>query len=289
MKIWICIPVFNRIELTLKCLATLQAQTFQDFTVVICDHGSTDGTTDRINQAFPAVVVLNADSSLWWTGAMNRCVADVLQQANAADALLTLNNDTELPPDYLAEFAAYHRLYPQAVLASVTHDIATGQRVSIGNRQNWLTARAKPVNFAQDHLPGDNSVIEVTHASGRGTLYPLAVFRQLGLYDEQRLPHYAADFDFSHKARRAGFPVYVCERCRVFSHVEATGMTTVRNQFSFKSFVDYFSSIRSPANLQARWWLGWNNCPKALFPSYIALDMLRIFGSYFKHFLRGKA
>lgn len=289
MKIWICIPVFNRVEFTLKCLVTLEAQTFKNFTVIICDHGSTDGTTARIKDEFPDVVVINAESSLWWTGAINRCVEYVLQHAAANDSLLTLNNDTELPPDYLAEFSSHHHKYPLAVLSSVTHDIATGERVSIGNRQNWLTAQAKAVTFTQDHLPGDDTVIEVTHASGRGTLFPIAVFRQLGLYDEKHLPHYGADYDFSHKARRAGFPVYVCERCRVFSHIEATGMTTVRNQFSIKSFIAYFTSIRSPANLQARWWVAWNNCPKALFPSYITLDMLRIVGSYFRHFLLGKA
>lgn len=288
MKIWICIPVFNRIDFTLKCLATLNVQTFENFTVVICDHGSTDGTTGRIKQEFPEVVVINADSSLWWTGAMNRCVSYVLEHASEDDALLTLNNDTELPSDYLMQFVDYNRKYPGAVLTSVIHDIASGQRVSIGNRQNWLTAQVKAVTFERDHLHGDDDVIEVTHASGRGTLFPLAVFRIVGLYDEQYLPHYFADYDFSHKARRAGFPIYVCGKCRVYSYVEATGMTTVRKQFSLKSFIDYFTSMRSPANLKARWWFGWNNCPKALFPSYIVLDMLRIVGSYFRYFLRSK-
>ena len=83
--------------------------------------------------------------------------------------------------------------------------------------------------------------------------------------------------------------IYVCKRCKVYSYVEATGMTTVRNQLSLKSFINYLTSIRSPANLKVRWWYGWNNCPKALFPSYIMLDMLRIFGGYFKHFLLVKS
>ncbi len=289
MKIWICIPVFNRIEFTLKCLATLKAQTFQNFTVVICDHGSTDGTTASIKQDFPDVVVLNAENSLWWTGAMNRCVVYVLQHAATTDTLLTLNNDTELPPNYLAAFVSHNRKYPHTVLTSVIYDIATGKRVSVGSRQNWLIAKDKAVTFEQDHLPDDDNVIEVTHASGRGTMFPVEVFQKLGLYDEYHLPHYSADYDFSHKARRAGYPVYVCSDCRVFSYVDANGMAVVRNQFSLKSFVNYFTSIRSPANLGARWWIGWNNCPKVLFPSYIVLDVLRTVGSYFRHFIPGRS
>ena len=288
MKIWICIPVFNRIEFTLKCLGTLKAQTFQNFTVVICDHGSTDGTTTHINQHFPDVVVLNADNSLWWTGAMNRCVSYVLQHATPDDYLLTLNNDNELPQDYLAEFSAYSNKYPHAVLASATHDIVTRNRVAEGHWLDWLTAKAKVVTFERDHLPDDENVIAVNHTSGRGTLFPIAVFQELGLYDEHHLPHYGADYDFSHKAMRAGYPIYVCKPCRVLAHVEATGMTTVRNQFSLKSFINYLTSIRSPANLKVRWWYGWNNCPKGLFPSYITLDVLRIIGSYFKHFFLAK-
>jgi len=289
MKIWICIPVFNRVNFTLKCLATLKAQTHQNFTMVICDHGSTDGTSARIKHDFPDVVIINADSSLWWTGAINLCVDYVVQHAAADDTLLTLNNDTELSPDYLAAFAALISKYPHAVLTSVVHDIATGKLVSVGSRQNWLTAQAKAITFEQDHLPGDDNVVEVTHASGRGTLFPVEVFRQLGFYDEVHLPHYAADYDFSFKAARAGFPIYVCKNCKVFSYVEATGMTTVRNDLSLKSFINYFTSIRSPANLKVRWWYGWNNCPKVLFPSYIVLDTLRIVVSYFKHFLLVKS
>lgn len=289
MYVWICIPVFNRVQFTLKCLATLKTQTYQNFTVIICDHGSTDGTTERIKQEYPEVVVINADSSLWWTGAINLCVNYVLQYAAADDYLLTLNNDNELPSDYLAELFAYSNKYPHAVLASAKYDIADGKLVAEGHWLNWLTAKANPVTFEKDHLPDDDNVIAVNHTSGRGALFPIAVFKQVGLYDEQHLPHYGADYDFSHKAMRAGFPIYVCKTCRVFAYVDATGLTAVRNQFSLKSFINYFTSTKSPANLKVRWWYGWNNCPKVLFPSYIVLDVLRIVGSYFKHFLLTKS
>lgn len=288
MKIWICIPVFNRVELTIKCLATLQTQTWKNFSVVVCDHGSTDNTTEQIKQNFPEVVVLNADSRLWWTGAINKCLCYALEHTASNDYILTLNNDTELPPNYLAELVTASIQYPHSVLTSVIHDIATGNLSSVGHRQSWVIAKSTPVTFEKNHLPGDTNVISVTHASGRGTIFPREVFRKIGIFDQKHLPHYGADYDFSHKARRAGFPIYVCKTCRVFSHIDATGMTMVRDKLSLKGFVLYFSSKKSPANLKVRWWYGWNNCPKALFPSYILLDLLRIVGSYFRHFIFAK-
>lgn len=286
MIIWICIPVFNRKDFTLKCLISLKAQAYKNYRILICDHGSTDGTSEAVRQDFPEAVIIHAESSLWWTGAINKCIDFALKEAGSDDYILTLNNDTELPPDYLQEFASNSRKYPNSILTSVIYDIATNSLVSAGSRQNWLTARAKQVNFNEDALHGDSNVIAVSHASGRGTLFPVTVFRKLGLFDEARLPHYAADYDFTHKANRIGFPIYVCKQCRVLSHVNATGMTAVRDSFTLKGLVNYYTSIKSPANLKARLWYAWNNCPKPLLPSYLIMDFIRITGSYFRYFIK---
>jgi GT2 family glycosyltransferase len=285
MKIWICIPIFNRIEFTLQCLASLKEQTFQNFTIVVCDHGSTDGSATAIQQQFPEVVLIKADDSLWWTGAINRCVSYVLQHAADSDTLLTMNNDNEVPEDYLEKIAENYRKYPHSIITSVIHDIKTGELVSMGYRQNWLLATAYSVDFAWDHLPNDKSVVEVTHASGRGTLFPVTIFNQLGLLDEKNLPHYAADYDYTFKAARAGYRIYSCLNCKVYSYIEETGLVKVLKKMSIKSFVNYFTSIRSPANLKFRLIYGWNNCPKRYLPIYFLMDFLRLTGGYFKNFI----
>ena len=285
MKIWICIPVFNRKQLTLNCLASLQKQQFKNFTVIICDHGSTDGTSQAIAEQYPNAVVINAESSLWWTGAINRCVSYVLKNADTKDTLLTMNNDNEVPEDYLQNLATNYLKYPNSIITSVVHDIKTKNLISPGYRQNWLLAKESPVNFKSDHLRNDGNTVKVTHASGRGTLFPLNVFKELGLFDEIHLPHYAADYDFTFKATRSNFKIFSCLNCKVFSYVEETGMTKVLNKFSLKSFINYFTSIRSPANLKARFWYGWNNCPKYYLPIYFIFDFIRISGSYFKTFI----
>lgn len=286
MKIWICIPVFNRIDFTLKCLESLKAQSFQSFVTVICDHGSTDGTTEAIQHLFPEVVILNADSSLWWTGAINRSLAYAIEHAAADDALLTMNNNNEVPNDYLQNLVDNYHNYPNSIITSVIHDIKTDQLISPGYRQNWFLATAYPISFSKDHLPNATGITEVTHASGRGTLFPLEVFKHLGLFDERRLPHYAADYDFTFKAARAGYRIYSCLNCQVFSYVEETGLVKVLNNFSLKSLINYYFSIRSPANIKTRWWLGWNNCPRWYLPIYLIIDFFRISGGYFKNYIK---
>jgi glycosyltransferase involved in cell wall biosynthesis len=43
-KVSICIPTFNRKHYLLEALASVFAQTYKDYEVVVVDDGSTDGT-----------------------------------------------------------------------------------------------------------------------------------------------------------------------------------------------------------------------------------------------------
>ena len=286
MKFWICIPVHNRVKLTVKCLESLSKQRYRDFRIVICDDGSTDGMADIVAERFPDTIILKGEGNLWWTGAINRCVLYVLAHAaHPTDCIVTLNNDLEVPEDYLASLSDAAGRYPQSIIASVAYDIKTRRVVSVGYRQSWWTSKSKSIDPTKDYLPSDNTVACVTHAAGRGTLIPIKIFQEIGIFDEKHLPHYGADYDFTHRARRAGYDVLVCLNARLFSHVDQTGLTAIRKGFSLKNMYRYLTDRKSPANLRSRVWLALNNCPKPLVVSYLLLDVLFIVGSYFKFHL----
>ena len=42
--VFVVIPVFNRVDTTLRCLDDLWSQTFPDLRIVVVDGGSTDDT-----------------------------------------------------------------------------------------------------------------------------------------------------------------------------------------------------------------------------------------------------
>jgi len=46
----VCIPTFNRKELLAIAIDSVLQQTYQDFELIICDDGSTDGTSDLMTQ-----------------------------------------------------------------------------------------------------------------------------------------------------------------------------------------------------------------------------------------------
>lgn len=289
MKLWICIPVHNRLQLTLACLESLHKQDYKGCQIIVCDDGSTDSTAEEIARCYPETVVIRGDGNLWWTGATNRCVEYALARASDQDCVITLNNDLEVRPDYLRRLAEAAERYPRSLITSVVYDVRNGQRVSAGYRQSWLTGSATAINPDVDRLPNDPDVARLTHASGRGTLIPVSAFRSIGLFDEKHLPHYGADYDFSYQARRAGFGVYVCLSAGVYSHISETGMTTVRSSTFWRGLYQYLTSRKSPANLSVRWWFAVRNCPKWLLPSYLVIDLARITGSYLKYKLTSAA
>lgn len=277
-RFWFAIPVHNRFELTRACLASIRRQEYRNFRVVVCDDGSIDGTAELLAKEFPEVVVLNGDGNLWWTGATNECVRYILDHAEKGDYLITLNNDLELAVNYLGMMAQVLHEKPDAILMSASHDISHPEVLAEpGERMDWLRATTYKLDPAQYDYTG---LAEVTHAPGRGTVFPVDVFARIGLFDFEGLPHYAADYDFTHRARRAGYRIYMNYDAKLYSHIDHTGSSAYRGGRSLRKLYGYLTSIKSPACLKYRWRFAWKNCPRLLLPSFVVLDTARVLGSY---------
>ena len=90
--LFIVIPVFNRKNFTKECLLSLQTQSRKDFSVVVVDDGSTDGTAQMLEKEFPEIIVVKSDGNLFWTAATNLGIQIALEKG--ATYVMTLNNDT---------------------------------------------------------------------------------------------------------------------------------------------------------------------------------------------------
>jgi GT2 family glycosyltransferase len=255
--IFIIIPVFNRKEFTRKCLYSLNKQTYKDFETIVVDDGSTDGTSEMISREFPMVSILKGDGSLWWAGATNKGIEEVIKHKTFgnADYILTLNNDLELPEDYLDKLIYHVSVNKRVVLGSVSVDIDSNDHLDFcGIRWNEFTgkyySKAKDYNYSYSNLCKKEKIIESDMLPGRGTLIPKGVFDEIGLFDAKNFPQYAADEDFALRARRKGWRLIIPTDVYVKSHIAQTGIDLSNVQFNVKFFRDMFFSIRSPLNLK---------------------------------------
>lgn len=288
MKIFVAIPVFNRLEQTQACVEALERSAFRDFEIVICDDGSTDGTGEYLATYHPDVTVLQGDGQLWWTGGINRCLDYILPLAADDDLVLTLNNDVVVGPEYLGEMLAAHRARPRALIGSLVVFKDDPLRIETAESvHNWVTAKKGYANrFGESVTERHRGLASVPKLCGKGVLVPVRVFRDIGVYDQHAFPHYAADEDFSMRAAAAGYDVLLNFDGRVLSDYAATGIGTRHTKPLLGEFLKSLFSRRSPNNLIIKWRLTLRHCPGLLIPQHLLLDLIRTVGGFMRRYIQ---
>jgi GT2 family glycosyltransferase len=280
VRLFIIIPVHDRIAFTRLCLDSVAQQGLKDRAVVVIDDGSADGTWEALAQDYPFAALLMGDGSLWWAGAMNVGVAWALTQAGPNDLVLSLNNDTVLPPGYLQGLLRAHAVAPRALIGSLQVDLADQTTIIDGGvHVRWATAKfctsGRGAAVPPEHLePPDLRPVDVLN--GCGTLIPAAVFRSIGPYLDKRLRHYAADYEFSRRAARAGFGLYVDWASTLYVREAETGIHAAVAGAGLTRLLRTFWDVRSANDFRVRWRFAAAACPRWALPSYLACDYSRV-------------
>jgi GT2 family glycosyltransferase len=244
-----------------------------------------------IAREFPSVTVLKGDGSLWWAGATALGVEWVLEHCREDDLILTLNNDTSVGPGYIDTLVdAWSRAGGRAVVGSVSVDVRDGDTIVDGGPYvEWLTAKGGSYNIGRSLREVVDDGATATHPTflpGRGTLIPVACIRDVGNFDARRLPHYAADYEFSARAARAGYSLIMSYEAPVFSRVDATGISTTRGRLPWRAFLGMYFSRRSPACLLYRWRFALMAPPLPTRPFFLLADTVRVVGGGLRDQLR---
>jgi len=193
----------NRREATVKALASLFAQEAAgvEMSAVVVDDGSSDGTTEAIALQWPEVVVVGADGSLYWAGAM--AVAERRARCDDPDFLLWLNDDVALEPRALdVLLATYDRLPAPSIVVGALRDpdpLGGGLTYSGLRRAGW-----HPVRYQLVHPRGDWQSVDTFN--GNVVLVPRRIYTTLSGIDGH-YAHAQADLDYGLRASSAGFAV----------------------------------------------------------------------------------
>lgn len=209
-RLAVILTVFNRAELTLRCLDALHAQEDLDrvrMRVVLVDDGSTDGTAEQVAARFPDVQVVGGDGQRYWNGGMRLAWSVAL--AEPVDVTMWLNDDTVLHPDAVGvlldtlwEVAGTDGLDAPVIVAGATTDPDTGA-------VNYSGVRQHPVRRLRfDLVEPDGTPQQVDTMNGNAVLITREVVRRIGtLADAYR--HSMGDYDYGLRAGLAGCQVWM--------------------------------------------------------------------------------
>jgi GT2 family glycosyltransferase len=217
-RISVAIANMNGCRFLAPCLQALQVQTRVPDEVVVIDSASTDGSQELLAAQFPDVRVVPLQRRPGIAAAFNACIAHT-----DGDAVVLLNNDTEVDPGWLAALAAALAAQPQA--GSFASKVLF--------MKDRATINAAGDFYRPDGRPGNRGVWQVDRgqydqpawvfgAMAAAALYRRAALADVGPFDEG-LGSYCEDIDWAFRAQLRGWRCRYVPDAVVYHHGSATG------------------------------------------------------------------
>ena len=260
----------NRKNKTLSCLHSLYGSNLLDFfkfKVYLVDDGSTDDTSQAVKFEYPKTKIVLGNGKLFWAGGMRLAFNEASKSNNNYVGYLLLNDDVELNFDFFERILETKKFCLKkhqkgGIYSGSTIDQNSGQITYGGN------LLIKGINNPQSKLLKPSSIPQLCHLTNANVLYvEKEVIETVGFFDN-KFTHGIADYDFSLRVFKAGFPVYltpgICGFCK-----DDHG----NNWSTSKSLKKRIEFLKSPLGLAYHEYLYYvkRHFPKHLPKSYIKL------------------
>ena len=109
----VVIPNLNGMKYLKDCLDSLRRQTRTDFSVILIDNGSTDGSADYVAQNYPEVRVERFSENRGFCGAVNAGI-----RMSSTRYVILLNNDTICDAQFVEQLVAAMEAHPDCFAGS---------------------------------------------------------------------------------------------------------------------------------------------------------------------------
>jgi glycosyltransferase involved in cell wall biosynthesis len=166
-RVSVVVPIYNRADAIAATLASVSAQTYRSFEIIVVDDGSTDGTLDRV-RALPLpgdVRLLGDGCNRGVSAARNRGIA-----ATRGELIAFLDSDDLWSPDKLALQVADLDAHPEAVLSFT--DVLCGTagiaHPHLGSRFRWRDGGIDPFVYGSPIVTPSAVLVRKRHLDAVG-------------------------------------------------------------------------------------------------------------------------
>lgn len=227
MKVTVVIPNYNGISFLKDCMESLKIQTYKDFSVLVVDNASADGSVEFIKREYPEAELLELDKNYGFSRAVNEGISHV-----RTTYVLLLNNDTAADRDFIGElvkcmdkderiFSANPKMI-QMYRPDLLDD--AGDLYSV---IGWGFQRG--VGQSSDNY---NRECNIFSACAGASIYRKKIFEEIGVFDEMHFA-YLEDIDVGYRARIAGYKNVYCPTAKVY-HVGSGTSGSKYNDFKVR-------------------------------------------------------
>jgi len=215
----ILVPVYNHLQTTLECLASLSAAmqgSRATAEIIVANDASTDETA-AVLATISHLRMVNQPENL---GFLRNCNSTA--QGARGRHLVLLNNDVQVTPGWLDAMLACLQSDPSigAVGPQIVYPNGALQEAGTVLRRDG-TAEMIGLNQSPD-LPRFSYTRDVDYCSGACLLLRTADFHRLNGFDEAFAPAYCEDSDLCMRLRAEGKRIVYCAEARVVHHLSKT-------------------------------------------------------------------
>lgn len=198
MKVTVVIPNYNGIRYLKGCLDSLQTQTAEDFSVLVVDNGSTDGSYELLEQ-YPEITGIRFEENRGFCAAVNAGIA-----AADSEYVILLNNDTQVKERFVEKLTEAIEKDPgvfsvSAKMLDMNRPELMDDAGDLYCALGWAFSRGKG-KPAGDYT----ACCSIFSACGGAAIYRKAVFDRIGMFDEKHFA-YLEDLDVGYRARIYGY------------------------------------------------------------------------------------
>lgn len=198
---------YNGCEDTLACLRSLEHLTYPNFTVIVVDNHSSDGSVEAVRAAHPNVKLIETGANLGFTGGNNVGIRYALQ--HGADYVMLLNNDTVAAPDMLDVMIEVMEAAPDiGVTGPMIYYYSAPDIIwSAGGAIDWARGTTDMIGLnEEDKAQFGLSPRPVDFVTGCCLLARRETWERAGLLDEKFFMYYE-ETEWCVRAGRAGFRI----------------------------------------------------------------------------------
>jgi GT2 family glycosyltransferase len=191
MKISVVIPTYNRADSLAVVLPILLNQTFpaEDYELLLCDAGSTDGTEELVEELNDARLVFTPGPNTGRSGARNRGVREA-----RGDLILFTDADIIAEPDLLQQHFDFHERYPG--------DAVVGCEVQVDTLEEYEEYRTDPQAHAR-HSVTRETVPWHYFLTGNASARKADLLR-VGVFDEDFTGYGHEDLELGYRLQKSG-------------------------------------------------------------------------------------
>lgn len=223
-QVTVVIVTWNSMRYIFDCFESLLHQSFRDFSIIVVDNGSDDGTVEFIRVNYPTVSILQNFKNLGFAKAYNQGI-----KFAQSPYVLIMNDDVILTENYLQELMVFLQSHPQGA--------------SFGGKLLKLyTGDMSPA----EHAGGLKEFIKSDNIDSAG----LKVFKTGRVINRGEYQKDTGQFD------RAEEVFGLSGACVLFNK-EALGETKIRNEYFDEDFFAYKEDIDLAWRLRLYGWQNW--------------------------------